>query len=149
VWQGLRQVPFPAKDLTRLAWRVARTTEPPKGLTAAQRTQLDAVAAALQAANLELANAQWRSFVGGVFRSAADFRLGLAILYALNVGLLRPNPQMARAIRQLHATGDGAHLASVELQNELQNQQQMLQMLSTFFRELDDTAMNVIEKMRG
>jgi hypothetical protein len=147
--QRLRQVPFPAIDLTKLAWRVARTTEPPNGLTAAQRIQLDAVAAALQGANLELAHAEWQMFVSGAFRSAADFRLSLAMLYALNAGIVRPNPQIGRAISLLHAIGNDAQLATVELQDELRKQEQALHVLATTFRELDDTAMQVISKMRG
>src|SRR5688500_18876902 len=59
----------------------------------------------------------------------------------------------AREIRgweeKLHALGDDAQLANVDLQNILQKQQQTLQMMSNISRMLYDTAQSVIRKMGG
>jgi len=49
----------------------------------------------------------------------------------------------------LDSVGDDAQLASLDLQNALQRQQQLLQMLSTISRLLGDTAMAVIRKIGG
>jgi hypothetical protein len=61
--------------------------------------------------------------------------------------------EVDRALRHLEevldSVGDDAQLASLDLQNALQRQQQLLQMLSTISRLLGDTAMAVIRKIGG
>jgi hypothetical protein len=49
----------------------------------------------------------------------------------------------------LAAVGDDTQLATLDLQNVLQKQQQMLQMLSNVSKMLYDTAMTVIRKIEG
>jgi hypothetical protein len=50
---------------------------------------------------------------------------------------------------QLNKVGDDAQLANVDLQNTLQQQQQLIQMLSNVAKQLNDSAMSVIRKMGG
>ncbi|MBI5511676.1 MAG: hypothetical protein HY903_23210 [Deltaproteobacteria bacterium] len=49
----------------------------------------------------------------------------------------------------LQGAGEDAQLANVDLQNALQQQQQMLQMLSNVSKMLHDTAMSIIRKIGG
>jgi hypothetical protein len=51
--------------------------------------------------------------------------------------------------QQLNSIGDDAQLANIDLQNALQQQQQLLQMLSNISKMLSDTAMAVIRKIGG
>ena len=51
--------------------------------------------------------------------------------------------------RELAAVGEDAQLASVDLQNILQKQQQLLQMLSNISKQLHDRAMSIIRKFGG
>jgi hypothetical protein len=57
--------------------------------------------------------------------------------------------EIARWDERLGAIGDDVQLASVELQNMLQKQQQILQMMSNISRMMHDTTMAVIRKMGG
>lgn len=60
-------------------------------------------------------------------------------------------PLLDSAIReweeQLSTLGDDAQLASIDLQNALQKQQQIIQMLSNLSKILHDTATSVIQKI--
>ena len=48
---------------------------------------------------------------------------------------------------QLEAVGDDAQLANIDLQNVLQKQQQLVQMLSSISKLLQDTSLAVIRKI--
>lgn len=57
--------------------------------------------------------------------------------------------EIARWNERLATLGDDAQLASIDLQNMLQKQQQTLQMMSQISKQLHDTAMAIIRKLAG
>jgi hypothetical protein len=57
--------------------------------------------------------------------------------------------EIAKWEETLATVGEDSQLASVDLQNMLQKQQQMMQMMSTISKMMHDTAMAVVRKVGG
>lgn len=71
----------------------------------------------------------------------------------IQTGTITTKKEMAQYIDELESqwrlVGTDAQLANIELQNAMQQQQQMLSMLSNVSKQLSDSAMSVIRKMGG